>query len=156
MFVMGDDWGIRAANQPINTRVTLSQSQTWVKNASAHGVPLSFDMQMWEDQTTAPAAMNVLTGLKSAFRTVAIHNNTGKVAPIPDFAIHPVPGGLEVSFPKGGRYRAELTSVNGKAVTLCEGYGVKAFVGTRRLAKGVYALRLQSASGAQSARIVVQ
>jgi hypothetical protein len=156
MFVMGDDWGIRNVNQPINTQVTLSQSQAWVRNASAHGVPLSFDMQMWEDQTTAPATMNVLTGLKSAFGTVAIHNYTGKVAPIPSFAIHSIPGGLEISFPNAGRYRAELTSVNGKAVTLCEGSGAKAFVGTRWLAKGVYALRLQSASGAQSARIVVQ
>jgi len=82
MFVMGDDWGIRNADQPINTRVTLSQSQTWVRNASARGVPLSFDMQMWEDQTTAQATMDVMTGLKSAF-PVAIRNYTGKMAPIP-------------------------------------------------------------------------
>lgn len=83
MFVMGDDWGIHGQNQAINTRVTLGQSQTWVKNASARGIPLSFDMEMWEDQSTAPTTLGVLTGLKSAYGGVAIRNYIGNFASFP-------------------------------------------------------------------------
>lgn len=98
MFVMGDDWGIHNPNQPINTRVTLGQSQTWVRNASARGAALSFDLEMWEDQTTAPASMDVLTGLKTSFGGVAIKNYTGN--------FHSIPGTSEIHHlfnVKGGR-----------------------------------------------------
>jgi hypothetical protein len=154
MFILGNDWGIHTANQAIPTQVSLNQLQGWVKNASAHGRPLSLNFAMWEDETTSPATTSLLAGLKNA--VVGIHQNSGNsVVPTGGFAIHSIPGGLEVSFPKVGRYRAELTAVNGKAVTLCEGSGEKAFIETRRLAKGVYTLRLQCASGAQTGRIVV-
>jgi hypothetical protein len=112
-------------------------------------------MEMWEDETTSPATLSLLAGLKSA--VVGVKHSTGNsINPTGGFAIHSIPGGLSVSFPKVGRYSAELTAVNGKAVTLCEGSGEKAFIETRRLAKGVYTFRLQCASGAQTGRIVVQ
>jgi hypothetical protein len=66
MFTLGDDWGIHKANQPIPTRVTLDQLKSWVANASAHGRPLSLDMEMWEDQTTSQTTMDLLTALNSA------------------------------------------------------------------------------------------
>jgi hypothetical protein len=155
MFTLGSDWGIHTANQTIPTQASLSQLQGWVTSASTHGRPLSLDMEMWEDETTSPATLSLLAGLKSA--VVGIHQTTGNsVNPTGGFAIHSIPGGLEVSFPKVGRYSAELTAVNGKAVTLCKGSGEKAFIETRRLAKGVYTFRLQCASGAQTGRIVVQ
>jgi hypothetical protein len=83
MFVLGDDWGIHNANQPINTRVTSNQLQTWVKNAGARGTPLSLDIEMWEDGTTAQTTLTALAGLKAA-TTTGIHDNLGAgIAPIP-------------------------------------------------------------------------
>ena len=66
MFTLGNDWGIHKANQAIPTQVTLKQLQTWVTNASAHGQPLSLDLEMWEDQTASPDTTSILIDLKKA------------------------------------------------------------------------------------------
>jgi hypothetical protein len=69
MFTMEQDWGIKAANEPINTQITPAQAIGWVQDASSRRVPLSFNMMFWEDQSHSLASMNVLTALKAAFPT---------------------------------------------------------------------------------------
>jgi len=66
MFIMEQDWGIHQQNQPITTAINASQAIGWVQSASARGVPLSFDMMMWSDQTYSAASLNVLLSLKNA------------------------------------------------------------------------------------------
>jgi hypothetical protein len=66
MFTMEQDWGIYQANQPITTQITASQAIGWVQSASALGVPLSFNMMLWSDQTYSTNSLNVLLNLKSA------------------------------------------------------------------------------------------
>jgi len=66
MFTMEQDWGIHQANQPITTQITASQAIGWVQSASAHGVPLSFNMMLWSDMTYSTNSLNVLLNLKSA------------------------------------------------------------------------------------------
>ena len=66
MFTMEQDWGIHQANQPITTQITASQAIGWVQNASARGVPLSFNMMLWSDMTYSTNSLNVLLNLKSA------------------------------------------------------------------------------------------
>ena len=66
MFPMEQDWGIHEENQPITTQITASQAIGWVESASARGVPLSFNMMLWSDQTYSTNSLNVLLNLKSA------------------------------------------------------------------------------------------
>jgi len=69
MFMMEQDWGVRRANQPINaTSITPGQAMAWVNSASARGVPLSFNLMMWEDQTLSQPSLDVLSSLKTAIR----------------------------------------------------------------------------------------
>ena len=69
MFVMEQDWGVNAQNQPIITKVSSSQAIAWVRSASSRNVPLSFNMMFWEDQTYSQASMDVLTAVKAAMVT---------------------------------------------------------------------------------------
>lgn len=66
MFTMEQDWGVHQPSQPITTQITASQAIGWVQSASARGVPLSFDMMLWSDQTYSTASLNVLLNLKDA------------------------------------------------------------------------------------------
>ena len=66
MFIMEQDWGVYQQNQPITTQISSSQAIAWVQSASARGVPLSFNMMMWSDQTYSAASLNVLLNLKKA------------------------------------------------------------------------------------------
>jgi hypothetical protein len=67
MFTMEQDWGIKAANEPINTQITPAQAIDWVQDSSSRRVPLSFNMMFWDDQSHSLASMDVLTALKAAF-----------------------------------------------------------------------------------------
>jgi hypothetical protein len=81
MFVTEGSWGIGRRNSTIKTQITLNQSLSWIKNASAHGVPLSFCMEMYEDQSYAQTTMNIFTALDSAVAShpqYAMKNNTDK------------------------------------------------------------------------------
>jgi hypothetical protein len=66
MFIMEQDWGVHQQNQPITTQVSASQAIGWVQSASARGVPLSFNMMVWSDQTYSTNSLNVLLSLKNA------------------------------------------------------------------------------------------
>lgn len=66
MFTMEQDWGVKAPNEPINTRISAAQAINWVQNASSRRVPLSFNMMFWEDQSHSQASMDVLTALQAA------------------------------------------------------------------------------------------
>jgi hypothetical protein len=68
MFTMEQDWGVHMPNQPIKTAVTTEQAISWVRSASQRGVPLSFNLMMWEDQTFSQASLDVLKDLKTAIR----------------------------------------------------------------------------------------
>jgi hypothetical protein len=66
MFTMEQDWGVHQANQPINTQVSASQAISWVQDASQRGVPLSFNLMMWSDQTCSSNSLNTLLSLRNA------------------------------------------------------------------------------------------
>jgi hypothetical protein len=68
MFTVEQDWGVHAANQSINTKVTAAQAIAWARSASQRGVPLSFNLMMWEDQTCSPTSLDMLKALKAAVR----------------------------------------------------------------------------------------
>jgi hypothetical protein len=79
MFVTEGSWAIGRRNSTIKTQITLDQSLSWIKNASARGVPLSFCMVMYEDQSYAQTTMNIFTALDSTFAShpqYAMKNNT--------------------------------------------------------------------------------
>jgi hypothetical protein len=79
MFITESSWGIGRRNSTIVTQINLNQALGWIKNASAHGVPLSFCMEMWEDQSYAQTTMSIFTALDSAVAShplFAIKNNT--------------------------------------------------------------------------------
>jgi len=79
MFTTEGGWGIGRRNSTIKTQINLNQALGWIKNASAHGVPLSFNMEMWEDQSYAQTTMNIFTALDSAVAShplFAFKNNT--------------------------------------------------------------------------------
>src|ERR1022692_3282583 len=79
MFITEGGWGIGRRNSTIATRINLNQALGWIKNASARGVPLSFCMEMWEDQSYAQTTMNIFTALDSAVAShplFAFKNNT--------------------------------------------------------------------------------
>lgn len=65
MFTLEQDWGVHNEDQPITTRVNASQAISWVRSASARGVPLSFNIMMWADQTCSPSSLDVLMKLKN-------------------------------------------------------------------------------------------
>lgn len=64
MFMMEQDWGIYQPNQPIITKLTLDSAKTLVISANARGVPLSFNVMMWEDGTVSDSTLNILKELK--------------------------------------------------------------------------------------------
>jgi hypothetical protein len=66
MFITEGSWGIGRRNSTIKTQINLNQALGWIKNASARGVPLSFCMEMWEDQSYAQTTMDIFTALDSA------------------------------------------------------------------------------------------
>jgi hypothetical protein len=79
MFTTEGSWGIGRRNSKITTQINLNQASGWIKNASEHGVPLSFCMEMWEDQSYAQSTMNIFTALDSAVAShplYAFKNNT--------------------------------------------------------------------------------
>ncbi len=79
MFTTEGGWGIGRRNATITTRINLNQALGWIKNASARGVPLSFCMEMWEDQSYAQTTMDIFYALDSAVAThpmFAFKNNT--------------------------------------------------------------------------------
>jgi hypothetical protein len=79
MFITEGSWGIGSRNPKIKTQINLNQALGWIKNASAHGVPLSFCMEMWEDQSYAQTTMDIFTALDSAVAShpwYAIKSNT--------------------------------------------------------------------------------
>lgn len=81
MFVTEGSWAIGRRNSTIKTQITLDQSLSWIKNASARGVPLSFCMVMYEDQSYAQTTMDIFTALDSAVAShpqYAMKNNTDK------------------------------------------------------------------------------
>ena len=63
MFRMEQDWGVHAAGQLIEPRLTTAQAVGWVRSASERGVPLSFNLMMWENQSCSPSSLAVLAGL---------------------------------------------------------------------------------------------
>jgi hypothetical protein len=79
MFTMEQDWGIHQQNQAITAQISASQAIGWVQSASARGVPLSFNLMMWSDQTYSTNSLNVLLGLKNAIyggaSSAAVTNN---------------------------------------------------------------------------------
>lgn len=76
MFVTEQDWGVHSQNQAITTAVTAAQSIAWVKKAAARGVPLSFDLMMWEDGTCAANSLAVLSALKTAiYGNIVVNGN---------------------------------------------------------------------------------
>ena len=81
MFVTEGSWAIGRRNSTIKTQITLDQSLSWIKNTSARGVPLSFCMVMYEDQSYAQTTMDIFTALDSAVAShpqYAMKNNTDK------------------------------------------------------------------------------
>jgi hypothetical protein len=66
MFTMEQDWGVYQPNQPITTQVSASQAIGWAQSASARGVPLSFDMMIWADETYSTDSLLALVRLKNA------------------------------------------------------------------------------------------
>jgi hypothetical protein len=79
MFTTEGSWGIGRRNSKITTQIKLNEALGWIKNASAHGVPLSFCMEMWEDQSYARSTMNIFTTLDSAVASHPLYtfkNNT--------------------------------------------------------------------------------
>jgi hypothetical protein len=75
---------------------------------------------------------------------------------VANYGIHQTPAGLEIAFSSSGRHEVELATVNGRTVVIGRVVGVKAFLDTRSLAPGVYALKVLGASGARTARILVR
>ncbi|MBI4323679.1 MAG: alpha-L-fucosidase, partial [Chloroflexi bacterium] len=103
MFIMEEDWGIHRANQPINTTISANQAIGWVQSASARGVPLSFNMMFWSDQTYSTNSLNVVRNLKKTLygSTSAPTNNLvvngGFESPtMPDWAPYP-PGSTSLT-----------------------------------------------------------
>jgi len=78
MFVMEGGWGIHDPNCPITTAITGSQAIEWVRAAMPRKVPLSFDMNMWEDGTVGCTSLQIMTDLDVRFATPAdgIYNNS--------------------------------------------------------------------------------
>jgi hypothetical protein len=100
---MEQDWGVHEQNQSINTGINASQAIGWVRSASARGVPLSFNLMLWSDQTYSTNSLNVLLNLKKAIygSTNASTNNLvvngGFEDPVmPDWAAYP-PGSTNLS-----------------------------------------------------------
>jgi hypothetical protein len=68
MLMTEQGWGVHAANQPTNTKVTAAQAIEWMRGANWRGVPLSFNLMMWEEQTCSQASLDVMKALKAAVR----------------------------------------------------------------------------------------
>jgi hypothetical protein len=66
MFTMEQDWGIYRSHQPIVTQVDSDRAIAWVRSASERGVPLTFNMMMWNDQTFSTDSLAVLLRLRDA------------------------------------------------------------------------------------------
>ncbi len=49
MFRMEQDGGVYKPSQPITTKIKADSAIALVKSATARGVPLSFNIMMWED-----------------------------------------------------------------------------------------------------------
>ncbi len=121
MFTLGNDWGIHSANQAIPLQVSLSQVQSWVTNASAHGRPLSLDMEMWEDETTSPATTSLLAGLKSA--VVGVRHSAGNsVGRIPKTPTTIAPDRISFSIESANDIKIDVFNAAGKKLgTLVNG-----------------------------------
>jgi len=148
MFILGSDWGIHTANQTIPLQVSLSQVQSWVTNASAHGRPLSLDMEMWEDETTSPATTSLLAGLKSA--VVGVNHSAGNCVGASPKAPMTIEGDrISLSIASANDITLDIFSAAGKKLgTLVNG----------RYAAGDYSFSLRNrfmATGLQICRLTI-
>jgi hypothetical protein len=71
MFIMDGDWGVHTqGGNKIGTGIESNESIGWVASASSRGVPLSFDMMMYEDGTVADSDLAILNDVRqSVFAT---------------------------------------------------------------------------------------
>jgi hypothetical protein len=71
MFMMDGDWGVHTqGGNKISSGIESNESIGWVASASGRGVPLSFDLMMYEDGTVADSDLATLNDVRqSVFAT---------------------------------------------------------------------------------------
>ncbi|MGJ8673538.1 LamG-like jellyroll fold domain-containing protein [Rubritalea sp.] len=84
MFTMENTWGVYLEDQAINTSITAANALSYVENAKALNVPLSFNMMMWEDGTVSQDSLDILAGIAETYRdpvaSWALDSSSGTVA----------------------------------------------------------------------------
>ncbi|WP_323123563.1 alpha-L-fucosidase [Burkholderia alba] len=79
MMTMESDnqWGIHQQNQKIGaTAISSAQAASLVKSASARNVPLSFNLEMYEDGSTSDSTLAALYGLRNTVYGTAMQAPT--------------------------------------------------------------------------------
>jgi hypothetical protein len=67
MFTMDGDWGVHTqGGNKIATNIESNESLGWVASASSRGVPLSFDLMMYEDGTVADSDLAILNDVRQS------------------------------------------------------------------------------------------
>jgi hypothetical protein len=82
MFKMENDWGVHSEDQAIITSITAENAVSYVENAKAYNVPLSFNMMMWEDGTVSQDSLDVLEAVRLAnLSNLLVTTSTSSTAP---------------------------------------------------------------------------
>jgi hypothetical protein len=80
MFLMDGDWGVHTqGGNKISTGIESNESIGWVASSSSRGVPLSFDMMMYEDGTVADSDLAILNNVRQSVNSTSETVPTGTV-----------------------------------------------------------------------------
>jgi hypothetical protein len=121
MFIMDGDWGVHTqGGNKISTGIQSSESIGWVASASSRGVPLSFDLMMYEDGTVSDSDLAILNDVRQSVYATSETVPTGTVLVNDNSSTITYIGSWSYSTNRGaGDYDNDVhyTSTNGDAVS---------------------------------------